>query len=116
MAAATAPEPSEKARRHSQSGPPLLAPVLAYAVLTIAAVVVNRSTPHPDASGLEVLNYAQAHGTAIRLGAFLLFASSVPLALTTALLYRRLRTLGITAPGSAITLVGGVLASAALSM
>ncbi|GGV02401.1 hypothetical protein GCM10010211_82180 [Streptomyces albospinus] len=55
-------------------------------------------------------------GTVIKLGAFLLFASAVPLALCAAVLYRRLRALGITAPGSAIMLVGGVLASGALSL
>ncbi|MEU5849192.1 DUF4386 domain-containing protein [Saccharopolyspora shandongensis] len=106
---------SDRSSRRPQAGPPLLAPVLALAVLTIAYVVVNRSTPHPGASGLEVLNYAQDHAGSIKLGAFLLFASAVPLALTAAVLYRRLRALGITAPGSAITLVGGVLAANALA-
>ena len=108
------PRPAASARR-PQSGPPLLAPVLAFAALTVAYVVVNRSTPHPDASGLAVLHHARSHGTAIKLGSFLLFASAVPLALCSAVLYRRLRALGITAPGSAITLVGGVLASCALT-
>ncbi|MFC1429241.1 DUF4386 domain-containing protein [Streptacidiphilus sp. N1-3] len=102
--------------RRPQSGPPLLAPVLAYAVLTVGAVVANRSTPHPDASGAAVLQYAAAHGTAIKLGAFLLLGSAVPLAIAAAVLYRRLRALGITAPGSAITLVGGVLAAVALTL
>ena len=46
----------------------------------------------------------------------LLFGSSMPLALTAAVLYRRLRALGITTRGSAITLVGGVLAAGALSL
>ncbi|MDA3627063.1 DUF4386 domain-containing protein [Saccharopolyspora sp. WRP15-2] len=105
---------TEHSARRPQSGPPLLAPVLAFAVLTIAYVVVNRSTPHPDASGAEVLDYVQGRSGTIQLGAFLLFASGVPLALTAAVLYRRLRALGITAPGSAITLVGGVLAANAL--
>lgn len=120
---APAPAPAPAARpgsadsaRRPQSGPPLLAPVLAFAVLTVAAVVVNRSTPHPDASGLAVLQYAQAHRTAARVGAFLLFSSAVPLAIAAAVLYRRLRALGITAPGSAITLVGGVLAASALTL
>ncbi|GAA4607153.1 hypothetical protein GCM10023195_26860 [Actinoallomurus liliacearum] len=102
--------------RRPQSGPPLLAPVLAFAGLTIAYVVANRATPHPDASGLAVLEYARSHGTTIKVGAFLLVASAVPLALTAAVLYRRLRALGITAPGSAITLVGGVSAAGALSL
>ncbi|MEU7022569.1 DUF4386 domain-containing protein [Streptomyces sp. NPDC046203] len=116
MAVAPAPPlPAANARR-PQTGPPLLAPVLAFCALTVAYVVVNRATPHPDASGADVLRYAAEHGTAIKLGAFLLFSSAVPLALCAAVLYRRLRALGITAPGSAITLVGGVLASAALTM
>ncbi|MEV0057842.1 DUF4386 domain-containing protein [Saccharopolyspora shandongensis] len=106
----------DRSARRPQAGPPLLAPVLAFALLTISYVVVNRSTPHPDASGLEVLTYVQDHGASIKLGAFLLFASGVPLALTAAVLYRRLRALGITAPGSAITLVGGVLAANALAL
>lgn len=103
-----------KAGRRPQSGPPLLAPVLAMTALTIAYVIVNHTTPRPDASGAEVLRYAGAHSTAISVGAMLLFASAVPLAITSGVLYRRLRALGITAPGSAITLVGGVLASGAL--
>ncbi|QKV97347.1 DUF4386 domain-containing protein [Streptomyces sp. NA02950] len=93
----------------------MLAPVLAFVALTIGYVVVNSSTPRPDASGKEVLRYARDHGTSIELGSLLLFASATPLALMAAVLYRRLRALGITAPGSAITMVGGVLASVALS-
>ncbi|MGW3497954.1 DUF4386 domain-containing protein [Streptomyces sp. NPDC001020] len=115
MAITPAPSRPVERTRRPQSGPPLLAPVLAFTALTIAYVVVNRSTPHPDASGLAVLHYARSHDTAIRLGSFLLFASAVPLALCAAVFYRRLRALGITAPGSAITLVGGVLASSALT-
>jgi hypothetical protein len=110
------PPPAADARPRPQSGPPLLAPVLAFAALTVAYVVVNRSTPHPDASGLDVLHYARAHPATLRGGAFLLFSSAVPLALCAAVLYRRLRALGITAPGSAITLVGGVLAAAWLAL
>jgi hypothetical protein len=106
----------QNTRRRPQTGPPLLAPVLAYTALTIAAVIINRSTPHPDATGTDVLHYAQAHTTAIKLGAFSLFASAAPLAFTAAVLYRRLRALGITAPGSAITLAGGTLAAGALQL
>jgi hypothetical protein len=111
-----APQRPATTGRRPQSGPPLLAPVLAFTVLTVAYVIVNRSTPHPDASGPTVLRYAQDHGTVIKWGAFLLFSSAVPMALSAAVLYRRLRALGITAPGSAIALVGGVLASGALTL
>jgi hypothetical protein len=99
--------------RRPQAGPPLLAPVLAFAALTVAYVVVNRTMPHPDASGLTVLRYATTHQGLGKLGALLLLASATPLALTAAVLYRRLRALGVTAPGSAITLVGGVLTASA---
>jgi hypothetical protein len=47
---------------------------------------------------------------------FLSFAASVPLAVWTATVYRRLRTLGITAPGAVIALAGGLLAVAAVSL
>lgn len=96
MTAATA-QRAESTGRRPQSGPPLLVPVLAYAALTVAAVVTSRSTPHPDASGLDVLRYAQAHHGAIKLGSFLLMGSAVPLALAAAVIYRRLRALGLLA-------------------
>ncbi|MEU9017182.1 DUF4386 domain-containing protein [Actinomadura sp. NPDC048394] len=105
-----------RAGRRPQSGPPLLVPVLAFTALTIAYVVANRSTPHPDASGAEVLRYAQDHGTAIKAGTFLLLGSAFPLTVAAGVLYRRLRALGITAPGSAITLAGGILAAGMLAL
>ncbi|WP_149261161.1 DUF4386 domain-containing protein [Actinomadura sp. K4S16] len=116
MTTASAPERSAPPRRRPQSGPPLLVPVLSFAALTAGYVIANRATPHPDATGAEVLRYAQEHGTAIRAGSWLLLASAIPLALLAAVLYRRLRALGITAPGSAITLAGGLLASVALAL
>jgi hypothetical protein len=111
----SAPTAERTPGRRPQGGPPLLAPVLAFAALTIGYVIANSSTPRPDATGRKVLEYARDNSTAIEAGSLLLLASAVPLALVAAVLYRRLRALGITAPGSAITLVGGVLASAALS-
>jgi hypothetical protein len=102
--------------RRPQSGPPLPIPTLAYTALTLAAVAVNAKTPRPNASGMEVLQYTQDHGTAIKVGAFLLFASSVPLAIVAAVFSRRLRALGITAPGATITLVGGILAASGLAL
>jgi hypothetical protein len=115
MTDTSAPRRPAGSGRRPQAGPPLLAPVAAFAATTIAYAIVNRATPHPDASGAAVLQYAQAHKTAAEVGALLLMSSAVPLALGAAVLYRRLRALGITAPGSAITLVGGVLTSVALA-
>ena len=102
--------------RRPQLGPPLWAPVAAFAVLTLIGAVVNRATPHPDASGAAVLAYDLAHGTAAKAGSWLLFSSAIPLAITAGVIYRRLRALGITAPGSAIALVGGVSAAGALTL
>ena len=48
--------------------------------------------------------------------AWAVFAASIPLAVFSAVAYRRLRMLGVTAPGPAIGLAGGVLASAALAL
>ncbi len=100
-----------------QSGPPLIIPGLAFTLLTIAGIAIAADVPRPDASGAEVLAYVGEHASTLRLSAFLTLGASVPLAIWSAAAYRRLRALGITAPGSAIALVGGVLASglAALS-
>jgi hypothetical protein len=100
--------------RRPQSGPPLLVPVLVFTALTIVYVAANRSTPHPDASGAEVLRYAHGHGSAIKVGSFLLLGSAFPLTVAAGTLYRRLRALGITAPGAVITLSGGILAAGML--
>ncbi|WP_051950913.1 hypothetical protein [Actinacidiphila yeochonensis] len=116
MPAAPTLQRREVRARRPQSGPPLLAPVLAFAVLTVAYVAVNSSTPHPDAPGSAVLRYTRTHATTTRVGALLLFSSAVPLALCAAIVYRRLRALGITAPGSATALVGGVLAAGATTL
>ncbi len=108
--------PTEHGPRRPRSGAPLWAPVLAFTVLTVIGVAVNRSTPHPDAAGVAVLAYNATHATAVKIGSWLLFASAVPLTIATAVIYRRLRALGITAPGSAIALAGGVLAAGALTL
>ncbi|TDD84063.1 DUF4386 domain-containing protein [Actinomadura darangshiensis] len=116
MTTASAPERPATSGHRPQSGPPLLVPALSFTALTVGYVIANRATPHPDATGAEVLRYAQEHGTAINAGSWLLLGSAIPLALLAAVLYRRLRALGITAPGSAITFAGGLLASVALAL
>jgi hypothetical protein len=94
----------------------LAIPTLAFAALTLGYVVVGRSTPHPDATGAAVLAYTTTHAGTAQLGSFLLLASAVPLTVAAAVAYRRLRALGITAPGSAIAFAGGLLAAAALCL
>ena len=111
----TSSQPDDR-RGRRQGGPPLLAPVLAYGALTIAAVVLSAAVPHPSASAEAVLAYDRAHHTALQVAGFLITGASVPLAIWTATVYRRLRTLGVTAPGAVIALAGGLLAAAFLSL
>jgi hypothetical protein len=99
-----------------QSGPPLIAPALAFAALSVAGVIIGARAPRPTSTSAEVLAYASSHTTAMRWGAFLAFGASVPLAIWSATVYRRLRAWGVTAPGSAIALVGGVVAAAMASL
>jgi hypothetical protein len=82
----------------------------------VAAVIVSAKVPQPSASATAVLAYDRAHHTGLVAAGFLSFAASVPLAIWTATVYRRLRTLGITAPGAVIALAGGLLAVAAVSL
>jgi hypothetical protein len=100
----------------AQSGPPLIVPGAAFAVLTVIGVALGARGPRPTDSAGAVLTYVQQHGTTLRWGSFLALGAAVPLAIWTATAYRRLRALGITAPGSAIALAGGVVAAAMLAL
>ncbi|MGI8678082.1 MAG: DUF4386 domain-containing protein [Jatrophihabitans sp.] len=110
------PKPRPHIAVHMPGGPPLLVPAIAFAVLTVAAVLVSIKTPTPTAAAQTVLNYQLDHGTALRLGAFLQFAAALPLAIWAATVHGRLRALGIRAAGTTMALVGGVLASASLAL
>src|SRR5438270_1867093 len=104
------------ARRGPQGGPPPLAPALAYGALLIAAVAVWIGAPQAGASAASTLSYAQAHTGQLHAEAVLVFGAALPLAIWTATIYRRLRTLGVTAPGAVIGLAGGILAAASLAL
>jgi hypothetical protein len=108
--------PPAPRRTGPQGGPPPLAPALAYSALAIVAVVLSATVPHPSASAASVLAYDRTHHTALQVAGFLNFGASVPLAIWTATAYRRLRTLGVTAPGAVIGLAGGLLAAASLAL
>jgi hypothetical protein len=94
----------------ARTGLPVLAPVLAYAALTIAYVVANSSTPQPTASGLDVVRYARDNGPAITLGAILLVFSAAALIWSAAALRMRLQAVGGT-----LVLMGAVPAAVALA-
>lgn len=102
--------------RPTQGGPPLLAPGIAYGALMLASIVLSARVPRPGAAAATVLGYDEAHQTVMRVAGFLIFASALPLAIWTATAYRRLRTLGVTAPGAVIALAGGLLAAASLAL
>src|SRR6266566_5915935 len=104
------------ARRGPQGGPPPLAPALAYGALLIAAVAVWIGAPQAGASAASTLSYAQSHTGQMHAEAVLVFGAALPLAIWAATIYRRLRTLGVTAPGAVIGLSGGLLASASLAL
>ena len=103
-------------RRGPQGGPPPLAPALAYGALLIASVAVWIGAPQAGASAASTLSYAQAHTGQLHAEAVLVFGAAVPLAIWAATIYRRLRTLGVTAPGAVIGLAGGILAAASLAV
>jgi hypothetical protein len=99
-----------------QSGPPLIATGLAFVALSLAGVAIGVSGPRPTDSAEKVLSYVRDHGTAMHWNAFFAFGASLPLAIWSATAYRRLRGLGVTAPGSAIALSGGLLAAIMLAL
>jgi len=102
--------------RRPQGGPPPLVPALAYGALLIASVAVWAGGPTPGTSAASTLSYAQAHTGQLHAEAVLVFGAALPLAIWAATIYRRLRTLGVTAPGAVIGLAGGILAAASLAV
>ncbi|HEY0814332.1 MAG TPA: DUF4386 domain-containing protein, partial [Pseudonocardia sp.] len=102
--------------RRPQGGPPLLAVVLPYAVLTLLGLILGGGLTRPDDSPAEVARTLLEHPVVATVAAAALVATAIPLAIWSATAYRRLRQFGVTAPGSAIAFGGGVLASASLAL
>jgi hypothetical protein len=97
-----------------QGGPPLLVPALAFAALTVVGAVLGSSGPRPDTDAAAALAWTAAHGTLLSVGAALLVGSAFPLVVYAATAVRRLRRLGVTAPGPAMGYAGAVLAAGSL--
>ena len=106
---------SETTRRRPQGGPPLLALALPYAALTLVALALGIGLGRPDDTPAELARVLIENQTAATVLAAAVVGASVPLAIWSATAYRRLRRLGVTAPGSAIAFAGGILASASLA-
>jgi hypothetical protein len=78
--------------------------------------VLGAAGPRTTTSAADVAAYLAGNQVTATVLAWAVFGASIPLAVFSAVAYRRLRMLGVTAPGPAIGLVGGVLASAALAL
>lgn len=100
-------------------GAPLIPPAIAYAALTVLAVLVPllATSGHPPwASDTDLISYFTHHQSAARAQAFCTVGSAVPFAVVVAVTVSRLRTLGFEVPGRMIALAGGTVAAAALGM
>ena len=102
--------------RSVRGGPPPLVPALAFGALMIASVVVSAGGPRPDTGAVAALLYARDHAGQLRVAGFLAFAAALPLAVWSAAVYGRLRSLGVVAPGPVLGLTGGILAAASLAL
>ena len=102
--------------RRPQGGPPLLALALPYAALTLVGLALGIGLGRPDDSPGEVARLLLENRTTATVLATAVTGASVPLVIWSATAYRRLRRLGVTAPGSAIAFAGGILASASLAL
>jgi hypothetical protein len=85
-------------------------------VLAATAMVLGGGSPGPVTAATTALAYYRAHPTGMRIDGLLDFAAAIPLAIWAAIVYRRLRTLGVNAPGPVIGLAGGLLAAASLGL
>ncbi len=114
-ASAVSPASSSPAGAHGRDGPPLWLPAAAFTVFTVAAAAAGAGLPRLNAAPAVTAAYAAGHTGLLRVQATLLFASAVPLAIWAAAACRRLRRLGVTAPGPLIGHAGGLLAAASLA-
>lgn len=110
------PEDRTSSGPRVQGGPPPLIPSVVYGLFAVAALVLGATGTRPDMSAAQVLAYDLAHPGLLGVLATVVFAGSVPLVIWSATLYQRMRYLGITAPGTAMALSGGILAAATLAV
>jgi hypothetical protein len=96
-------------------GPSLFAVAIVFVTLFVGSLVVvaamTRGGHFPSPFEPTAEAFFTKYPDAVRLGAFLQFGATVPLAILAATASSRLRFLGIDAAGTSIALVGGTLAS-----
>jgi hypothetical protein len=97
---------------------PLLPPVLAYATLTVLAVIVPIAIAGHGAwtSDHALLDVYRNHENAVHAQALLTTSAAVPLAVLSAIFSHRIDRLGLTVPGRLIALAGGSIAAALLAI
>ena len=100
------------AHRHRRGGPPLIAPALAWAGLTVVGAVLYPGL-RPDTDPPTTLRLLQGSPTA-SWSALLLIAAAIPLLVLAAAVHQRFHALGVRVAGPTIGLVGGLLAAVAL--
>ncbi|MGE3661494.1 MAG: DUF4386 domain-containing protein [Pseudonocardia sp.] len=98
------------------SGPPLLAPAIGYATLTLVGLVLGISGLRPTSSAADVAAYLSTHATEATLLAAAVVAAAIPLAVFTAVAHQRMRGLGAAVPGPTIALAGGLISAATLTV
>lgn len=103
-------------------GPRLMFVSLVYfgiAILGLASGFLMRHGGHyvtPYETPEQIQHFFGDFPNAVRLGAFFLFGSSVPLGIATATVVSQLQFLGVRAAGTYIALFGGLLSSFALAL
>ena len=113
-------EQVNSAKSSLHRGPSLLLLVLVYSALLAASLIIPSVLRHgpgyvtPSEPAERIRAFFVASPGAVRISAFFIFGSAIPLGLYTATVVSRLGFLGVRAAGVYITLFGGLLASGAL--
>ncbi len=113
---------SMRAEPSVHHGPNLLLLVLVYCALLVAGLIVPSVLRHgagfinPYEPVERVRDFLAAAPAAVRVSAFFIFGSAIPLGLYTATVVSRLGFLGVRATGTYIALFGGFMASGALAV
>jgi len=101
-------------------GPNLAVLAGASLALVVAGVAVSAALggvlPSPFGDPAAIAAYIAGNPAALTASAFFQFAAAVPLAIYAAVAYSRLRHLGVSAPGPAIGLVGGVVCASMMAV
>jgi len=115
-------EQSNRAKAVVHRGPNLLLLVLVYSALLAASLIVPSVLRHgagyvtPYEPVERIRDFFAASPAAVRVSAFFIFGSSIPLGLYTATVASRLGFLGVRAAGTYIALFGGFMAAGALAV